>query len=197
MHINKRFYLWLLVFIASIVGISFYGGSISYSFFYLCTLIPIISILYLVRIFLKFKVYQKTEGRNLVVDSPSPFYFNLQNEDIFSYSGIQILYYSSLSKIIDLEDGAEYELFPKDGIDKKTTLICKYRGEYQVGIKNVVIQDFFKLFKFTYKNPSQLSVIVYPNIVMLDELKSVDISLIVARESILNEVEPDVIVRNY
>ena len=197
MKINRNFLIWILLFIASLVGITYYGGSVSYSFFYLCTLIPIISLTYLFIIFFRFRIYQKTEGRNLIVNQPAPFYFTLQNEDLFSYSGIKVSYYSSFSNILDLEDGTEYELWPKKGIEKKTNIVCKYRGEYKVGIKTVEIQDFFKLFKYTYKNPSQLNVIVHPNIVVIDDLKSIDISLITAKESFMNQVAPDVIVRKY
>ena len=39
--------LFLIAWIASVVGISFFGGPVSYGFFALLTLLPLISLLYL------------------------------------------------------------------------------------------------------------------------------------------------------
>ena len=50
------FLLWVL----SLVGISFYGGPISYGFFAFMTLIPLLMFIYLIIVFLRFRVFQKT-----------------------------------------------------------------------------------------------------------------------------------------
>ena len=99
--------------------------------------------------------------------------------------------------ISGLDDGVEYELLPKTGIKKQTNLVCKYRGEYEVGIKSVEIEDYFRLMHVSYHNRETLRVIVKPNLVELSDLGSIDLSQTMARESLINPTEPDVLVRNY
>ena len=185
--------LWAL----SLIGISFYGGQISYGLFILFSLIPIISLLYILCVYLLFKIYQNIDARDIVCNNTATFYFTLQNESAISFSGVRVLFYSTFSTISGLDDKTEYELRPKIGIKKQTDIVCKYRGEYEVGIKKVVIQDFFRLFSITYKNREPFRVTVRPNIVHLTELLHADIAMSAVRDSRVNQNEPDVISREY
>ena len=76
--------LWIL----SLIGISFYGGSVSYGFFTAVTLVPVISFLYLLLVFLRFKIFQKMDNRHVVAGQTSDFYITLQNEDRFPFASI-------------------------------------------------------------------------------------------------------------
>ena len=171
--------LWIL----SVVGISFFGGPISYGFFTLLTLLPIISLLYLLLVSAFFRIYQEIGGRNLVANQPLPFYFILKNEYFFGFSSVRVYFFSSFSTITDLDDGVEYELLPKTGIRKNTNVVCKYRGEYEVGIKSIEVRDYFGLFKRRFNNKETLHVIVKPDVVKLTNLKSVRSDKMMTRES--------------
>lgn len=187
----------LILWILSLIGISFYGGLISYGLFMFFSLIPIISLLYILCVYLLFKIYQNIDARDIVCNNTATFYFTLQNESIINFSGVRVLFYSTFSTISGLDDKTEYELRPKGGIKKQTNIVCKYRGEYEVGIKKVVIQDFFRLFSITYKNREPFRVTVRPNIVHLSNLMNADIALNAVRDSRANPNEPDVISREY
>ena len=52
---------WLL----SLICISFYGGTVSYGFFFGVTLIPVISLIYLVFVYFRFKIFQELGTRNV------------------------------------------------------------------------------------------------------------------------------------
>ncbi|MBO7386318.1 MAG: DUF58 domain-containing protein, partial [Lachnospiraceae bacterium] len=91
----------------------------------------------------------------------------------------------------------EYELFPHNGIKKETGLICKYRGEYDVGVRNVSVRDYLKLFNFTFRNRETLTVKVVPRLVILNEITSLDALTASAKETLTNATEPDVLVRDY
>ena len=148
-------------------------------------------------VYLLFKIYQNIDARDIVCNNTATFYFTLQNESAISFSGARALFYSTFSTISGLDDKTEYELRPKIGIKKQTDIVCKYRGEYEVGIKKVVIQDFFRLFSITYKNREPFRVTVRPNIVHLTELLHADIAMSAVRDSRVNQNEPDVISREY
>ena len=185
--------LWIL----SVVGISFFGGPISYGFFTLLTLLPIISLLYLLLVSAFFRIYQEIGGRNLVANQPLPFYFILKNEFFFGFSSVRVYFFSSFSTITDLDDGVEYELLPKTGIRKNTNVVCKYRGEYEVGIKSIEVRDYFGLFKRRFNNKETLHVIVKPDVVKLTNLKSIRSDKMMTRESTYHPSRPDLLVREY
>ena len=184
------------LFFLSLIAISFYGGPVSYGFFFLMLIIPIVSALYTVIVFFRFKIYQKIDAKVTVAEKPVRFYFTLQNEDFFTFSGIKTDFFSDYSALSGLDPDTEFELFPHTGIKKNTRLVCKYRGEYEVGVKNVTVQDYLKLFSFTFRNRETITVTVVPQLVILDELPSFD-ALAVSDKQTAAATEPDVPVREY
>ena len=185
--------LWIL----SLTAISFYGGAISYGLFFGVTLIPVISLIYLLCVYSRFKIYQETAMRNLVCGKPTPYFFILQNEDWFAYTGISVRMHSSFSYAEETFESVEYELLPGDKITCSTNLVCRYRGEYEIGVKEVVLTDFFRLFRFRYAVSGQIQAEVSPKIVEVAELKSIaDLPMSVLTAT-SGSTEPDIIVRDY
>ncbi|MCR5431846.1 MAG: DUF58 domain-containing protein [Lachnospiraceae bacterium] len=194
MHRNRL--ILLLLFVLSLVFISLRGGSLSYGFFFLIISVPLVSLIYLIYVFITFKIYQELASRSIVAGEPTSFRFILRNENYFTYSGVRVLFHSDFSSISGLSDLTEYELRPGDGISRETTLTCRYRGSYSVGIKAVKIEDYLRLFSFTYKkNP--LVVNVSPRLIRLEKLKSFDISHVSPRQSPVLSSERDFAVRDY
>ncbi len=185
----------LILFILSVAAISFYGGPVTYGFFFFMLSVPLISAAYTVLVYYRYRIYQEVGAKNIVVDTPTDFYFTLQNEDFYSFSGIKVEFFSDFSNIGELESNPEYELSPGAGVKKHTTVLCKYRGEYEIGIKNVIIQDYLRLFSINFKNRETLRAIVKPRLVILDSL-STD-STFVLRDAPFNPSNPDIPVREY
>jgi len=193
----RRFIL-LLLWILSLVGITFYGGAISYGLFWGITLIPVLSLVYLLFVFMQFRIYQEIGSRIIVCKQPMPYFFVLQNETVYAFAGLSVRLFSDFSYVTDMPENEEYELLPGDKYTFHTTLICKYRGEYEVGVKDIIITDFFRLFQIRYKNPGAVKALVYPRIVRKKELESIkDIIHMSTRETLLNQTVPDVVTRDY
>ena len=189
--------IWAALWAASVVLISFYGGPVSYGIFAVLTLTPVISFAYILLVLSRFKIYQYFECPEIVSRHVIPFYFTLQNEDFFAFSGVRVNFYSDFSAIEGLGDDIEYELLPGTKIKKETSLICRYRGEYEVGIRSVELQDHLRLFKITYRNREPLRVTVLPDIIELDDLRSLNMDLIPDREGGTDRQYPGVTVREY
>jgi len=189
--------IWYIAFILSLLGISFYGGVISYSLFYFVLIIPVISLFYIFLVYSRFRFYQKTDTREPVANTVTPFYLTLRNDEFFSFSGIRLVFFYSFSRIDGFIDDTEYELTQHSGITERTNLICRYRGEYEVGIKKIIVQDFFRLFSITYNNKEPLRVIAKINVVPIAEIKTIDISPRAVKSSDFNPTEKDVLVREY
>lgn len=188
------FILWIL----SLIAISFFGGAISYGFFFGMTLIPVVSLLYLFMVYLQFRIYQEIESRTIVCKQPMPYYFVLQNSEYYAFASISTRLFSGLSYVLEILDDEEYELLPGDRYTCRTKLVCKYRGEYEVGVKDVIVTDFFRLFRLRYKIPSAIKAIVYPRIIHKNELYSIqDMEAFQCHETPYGQTEPDVVVRDY
>ena len=181
----------------SLVGISFYGGAASYGFFFVMLFIPLISLLYLFVVYLTFKIYQRVEKGDIMAGETTPYYFTLQNEGFTGFSSIRVVFFSTFSKVLSIDDKREYELYPHAGIRKDTFLVCKYRGEYEVGIKRVEITDIFRLFHWSYRNKETVRLQIKPAIVRLNNLKDIDVDVLSYRDSNINMSEPDLPVRDY
>lgn len=185
---------WLL----SLAAISFYGGTVSYGIFFALTLLPLLSLFYIVCVWYRYKVYQEIGSRNIVSGQSVPYYFILQNEDKFAFAAIGISFFSDFSYVEEVPDNMEYELLPGERYRYETSFVCRYRGEYEVGIKEVTISDFLRLFRIWCEVKETKKVIVAPKLIKIHELKSVsDISAMVLREVLNQAAELDVVTREY
>ena len=115
------------------------------------TLLPVVSFVYLLLVFFSFRMYQKMESIGAVAGMKTEYYFTLKNESIFPFAGVRVKMYSDFSYVENMKEDTEYELLKGDEYTFETNMICKYRGEYQVGIKEVIITDFLRLFRLKYK----------------------------------------------
>ena len=192
---NRR--ILLVLWILSLIGISFYGGAVSYGIFFLLTFLPVVSLLYILAVIALFKIYQNLEGNSVVCKEPAVFHFILQNESPLLFAGVRPVFYSSFSAISGLDGETEYELRPHSGIRRKTAIVCHYRGEYEVGIKALEITDLFRLFTITYRNREPLRINVKPRIVHLNDLENREIMQSSVREVRTSPSEADVFLREY
>lgn len=187
------FGIWIL----SLVAISFFGGAVSYGLFFGVTLLPVLSLIYILCIYFRFKIYQEIGSRDMVCGQFTPYFFVLQNEDRFAFASVAVRLFTTFSYVEELPASTEYELLPGDRITYETRLVCRYRGEYEVGVKEVVVTDFLRLFRICYTNPGAIKALVRPRIVQLSRLKSMEDFQVLLQREAAAESEPDVLVRDY
>ena len=121
---NKGVLILASLFILSLIGISFYGGPVTYVFFFSVLLVPVISYLYILCVIISLKIYQRTDGRDMVSGTASDFYITLQNEGLFSFSSLRIIFYCSFLEMSEIDDGVFYELPPHSFILKWNKPLC-------------------------------------------------------------------------
>ncbi len=194
---NKGIIISLSLIVLSLIAITIHGGPISYVFFLTAVLTPLSSLLYIFYVYHSLKIYQKAEGRDMVADTPTDFYITFHNEGWISFSSVRVSFYSSFSKISEIDEDVTYELPPHSSISKKTGIVCFYRGEYKVGIKQITVKDPLNIFEITYRVREPLNVIVVPRIVRISEASGKEMFTDTNRENLLNKTEPDIPVREY
>lgn len=185
--------LWIL----SLAAITNFGGTVSYGFFFGMTMIPVISLIYIACVYFHFKIYQEIGSRSMVCGQPESYFFVLQNESYFAFTSVSVRLFSDFSSVEELPGDTEYELLPGDRFPFETRIMCKYRGEYEVGVKEVVVTDFLRLFRVRYANPGTIKALVNPKVVRLTELKSVEDFQALLQKEAFTGTEPDVTVRDY
>ena len=194
--------VYFLLCIAAVVLASFKGGPITYSILFGVLLVTPVSLIYLLIVYFFFKLYQVLGTKHITAYEPIPYYFVLQNEYLLNFCHISVSTYSTFSYIDEMQQDNKpnddttnisdrknrrsnnqtkkdsgitktYELLPGENVRYDTTMICRYRGDYHVGIKQITIVDFFRLFKITYRVPEPLNAVVLPRVIKLETLKSV------------------------
>lgn len=195
---KKRKRVLLFLFLLSLIGISFYGGTVSYGFFFGVLLVPVISLSYLIYVYIRFRLYQEIGSRIVVCGEAVPYYFVLQNDDFIAYTGVGVKMFPDFSEVEKMPEQKEYALLPGDRYQYETKLTCKYRGEYEVGVKEIVLTDFFGLFHLTYKVPSAVKAVVSPRIPHVKELKSIpEITAFLQSAQAAEQTEIEGTVRDY
>lgn len=156
---------------------TFYGGSISYALFYLTLVIPVISFLYTLYVYSRFKIYQSVGRRTVVKGEVTDYVFQLANEDIIPYQDIQVGFYNDKSRVLNSASVKEYSLLPAEKRVLETSICCYYRGEYYVGAQTVKITDFLYLFTITYPVAAKMKIVVLPRVVNLSNIKIISANL--------------------
>ncbi|MBQ5755768.1 MAG: DUF58 domain-containing protein [Erysipelotrichaceae bacterium] len=185
--------LWIL----SLIFITVSGTQTAYGFFILLTMIPFLSLFYIFLVNHYFRIDQHINSHDLIANHRSDYRFVLQNDSFIPFSGIRVLFFPDFSSVSERDMRSEYELFFGGRIVRRDSLICHYRGEYHIGIKAVVIQDFFRLFSFTRDLKRPLFVWVKPDIIRLDDIRSNKETLNTLRENRFKRNVADLFLRDY
>lgn len=195
---RRRKWIWLFLWILSLIGISLYGGAVSYGLFGGLSVLPFVSFVYLLYVYLRFRIYQEIESRQVICGQSVPYYFVLRNEDRLGFAGIQVRMFPDFSYVENMKEDVEYELLPQDEVLYRSRIVCKYRGEYEVGVKEVVLTDFFGIFCFRYQAPGTIRAIVKPRLVKINKLVAMsDMIMELERENYVSQNEPGMEVRGY
>lgn len=190
--------IFLAFIIITAVFASFYGGPLPYALFYLSLLLPLLSYLYLLYIYNRFRVYQLIDKKTLVKYESVPFRFILANEDILTYAHISVTFLDDYSTLEQVDVSHDHTLLPGERKEYATTLMCRYCGTYRVGIDRIVLEDYFRIFRLSYHCPTPLEVHVLPRVLQPERLSFFS-SLTEGMRLTLNQNSqfPDAETRNY
>lgn len=196
--------MWIrrIVFLAFIIitGVfaSFYGGPLPYALFYLALLFPLLSYLYLIYVYNRFRVYQLVAKKTLTKYEAVPFRFILANEDILTYAHIRVTFLSDYSSLEYVDTSRSHTLLPGEQEEYETTLMCRYCGTYRVGIERIVLEDYFRIFRLSYRCPTPMEVHVLPRLLQPERLSLFSASAEGLRLTLnQNSQFPDAETRNY
>lgn len=132
------------------------------------------------------------------VRTADALFFVLQNGVYYAFSSVSVRLFPHLSYVEQIPDDMEFELLPGERCTFETNLVCRYRGEYEVGVREVMITDFFRLFSLRYKLPSTIKALVLPRVIHVGSVNGIpEVVSYAQRDSLFLQSEPDVTVRDY
>ncbi len=165
----KRRLIIAALIIATGAFASFYGGS-ARTLFYIFLLIPLFSILYTVYVYVRFRIYQDAENKIIVKGEKTPYFFVLSNQDYISYTDIRVEFLEDFSTPQNMELNQSYCLIPGQRNEYHTEILCHYRGEYNIGVKSIVVTDFLGLMRIRYPVHLNIRMSVLPKITEIDRI---------------------------
>lgn len=148
--------------------VTLYGGMIPYRLFQFALLVPVICLAYTLYVYVRFKIFQEVEHKTLVKEQTADYLIQLGNEDVITYEHIKLNFYEENAQVLDMDSFRECYLIPGEKKEYRTSVLCKYRGTYSIGVKNVQITDFLHLFTIQYPIKEPYQVTVFPKTVYLD-----------------------------
>ncbi|ABX43718.1 protein of unknown function DUF58 [Lachnoclostridium phytofermentans ISDg] len=195
---RNRMLLYLFIILTGIF-VSYYGGYVSYGLFFFSLSIPIVSYIYLIYVYLRFRIYQFIEHKTMVKGEHISYQFLLTNEDYMTFSNVNVSFKSDYSTVENISSDRSYCLLPGEKIEQATTICCHYRGEYRIGIDKVTVTDYLNLFHLVYNAPSAIQAKVLPRIIRLNSLKLYKETegKTLELNPVLNQNVPDVEIRRY
>lgn len=155
--------------VAAGVFASFFGGA-ARTLFYITLLIPVFSLLYTFYVYLRFCIYQEAESKLIVKGEKTPYFFVLSDEDCIAYTDIRVEFLEDFSTPQNMELSRSYHLIPGERNEYRTEILCRYRGEYNIGVKSVVVTDLLGLLRIRYPAPCTLSMSVLPRIHAVEKI---------------------------
>lgn len=160
--------LYVCLFIMALTFAYFNGGKVPYMLLYTAVLLPLVSLVYTLVIYMRFKFAQELDKKFVTKGDRVRFIFTVNNEDFFIYPYVRVAFHGAKTIFEDQVQICNFSLRPYSGISHSFELQCNYRGSYEIGIHSVEIEDFFGLFKFRYNLNEPKYVTVYPRIIHLE-----------------------------
>ncbi len=165
----KRRITAVTIIIATAVFASFFGGA-ARILFYISLFIPIFSLLYTFYVYMRFRIYQDAESKIIVKGEKTPYFFVLSDEDYIAYTDIRVEFLEDFSTPQNMELCRSYYLIPGEKNEYRTEILCRYRGEYNIGVKSVVVTDLLGLMQIRYPAMCKISMSVLPKITDIEKL---------------------------
>lgn len=187
----KNRFLYCALFFLSLVFIYFYGGKIPYMLFYVIVVLPIVSILFTLISFSRFKFVESIDKRTVMKGETINYTLSIHNPDFFLYPFIKVNFYGDNTVFSRQFQAKSFSLLPFKKKSFTYSLTCRYRGQYTVGIKSIEFEDYLGIFKLSYKPNSTKTITVNPRLVVLENM-NIKTNYLSETHSILNNRFEDI-----
>lgn len=160
----KKNRLYLIILLVTGILTYYIEGYILTTIFYILLLIPILSFASILLTYNRFQVSHKVSKKNIVKGDKINYTVTLFNTDSLVYCPIKLKLESDKILFKNQFESPTIVLYPKTKEEIVIPLRCNYRGYYRLGVKSIIIDDYFGLFSKEFKSLDTIKMIVYPSI---------------------------------
>lgn len=166
---------WRFLYLLTLgIGIWLYltlHNEISILFLSLLIILPLISLIHLLLTMVFFQVHQLHPEHNYSKKDTLHYSYGFRNKSFIPLSPIKIQFSADHYAF----EGDAYKthliyLMPLEDTKIAMDLVCKYWGDYTIGIKRIVFYDFLRLFRYSKKDIHPAKVHVHPRVVDFEYL---------------------------
>lgn len=167
---KKNRITFIFLFVLSIILLYNFGGFVSTLFFNTLLSVLLFSLLYTFYVYQRFKFVQTIDKKIIIKGEDVKLIVKLSNEDLLLYPFIYVSFFSSHSFFKQLSYSKCLTLNPYSKKEFVFDIECRYRGQYEIGISDIYIEDFLGLIRLKYKILQKKNIIVHPKIELLNNL---------------------------
>lgn len=187
----KNRILYCSLFFLSLVFVYFYGGKIPYMLFYVIVTLPVVSFFFTIIAYTRFRFVESIDKRIAMKGETIVYTLSIHNPDFFLYPFIKVNFYGENTVFFRQFQSKSFSLMPFKKKSFTFNLVCKYRGYYMIGVKNIEFEDYLGIFKLSYSPSTTKTITVNPRLIVLDNL-NIKTNYLSESHSILNNRYEDV-----
>ncbi len=163
---NRFTFIFLLI--LSIIFLYNFGGFVPSLFFNILLSVFLFSVVYTIYIYFRLVFKQDMEKDVIVKGEKVRLTVSLSNRDLLIYPFIFVTFRVTHNVLKEYLNSKSFSINPLSRKMYTFEMECKYRGQYEVGISELYIEDFLGIIRLKIKVQEHKKLIVYPKIEHLD-----------------------------
>ncbi|SHJ66778.1 DUF58 domain-containing protein [Pseudobutyrivibrio xylanivorans] len=164
-RIHKRGVIaYLIGLVLSIIFASYYGGPVSFAWFYGMLLLIPVSILYTILNYKFLNIFQEIEVYKVTKGEEHRYRVLFENAGIFPVHRMGMYTLDDRCSLYEIENGQEISLDNHQKKELLSGITCKYAGAYNIGIDRISLTDPFYMYTVELDVQYNFRAIVRPQI---------------------------------
>ncbi len=151
--------------LASLVFVLLFPGRVSSAFFFAALAVPVASLLTALILQAGFRYEQRLDRVSAMKGDTVTYSLVIRNKSLLLLSFLDVSFHSAGSVYAQELCGRALAAPPLAVSTHEIQLPCKYRGSYEIGVKDIRLGDYLGLFSFRQQVKTLAMLTVYPRIV--------------------------------
>lgn len=164
----KNWIAYYLTLLASLVFALLYPGRTSSAFFYALLLMPLASLGLSALLLTGFRYVQQIDAMAAAKGDTVTYRITAGNRSLMMLPYVELFFYSADSALGRDFTSRKMAVLPHGKSNVTIQVACKYKGLYEVGIKQIKFKDYLGLFTFHQSMGKLGDLVVYPRIVPVE-----------------------------
>jgi len=147
-----------------------YEDGITYLALYVVLVLPLLSFLLTLVSRRQFSVQESISQDNIIKGEVVKYIFNVTNNSFLPYTSVRVRFKANSSAVTADFTDKFFSIGPYKNHEITFNVSAKYRGNYEIGVLNIVVYDFLGLFRFEQKHDHAFILMVRPRVMDITPL---------------------------